>query len=133
MKKTVTSILRCYGRILIMKRSDKIRYYRGLWEGVSGHVEEDDIDEMAVTEIEEETGLKCSDLKLVKKGEPFVVKDSKIGTEFFVHSYLFDVETFRIEIDWEHTEYKWIDPKDIEDFECVPDFDKVLRRLGLIR
>jgi len=132
MKKTVTSILRCYGKILILKRSDKVRYHQGLWEGVAGHVEKDDaVDERAIMEIEEETGLKREQLRMIKRGEPFAVRDKNIGTEFLVHPYLFDVETNKVTIDWEHTEYVWIVPQDIYDYQFVPDLDRTLRAVGI--
>jgi hypothetical protein len=31
-----------------------------------------------------------------------------------------------ISIDWEHTEYKWINPNDLRKYEIVADLDKTL-------
>ncbi len=132
MEKSVTSILRNNGRILILKRSGRVRYHKGCWGGVSGYMElGDEMDERAIIEIEEETGLNRNEIKLAKKGAPFVVADASIGTEFLVHPYLFDVSADKITIDWEHTEYRWIHPEELKEYGCVPGLGKVLEAVGL--
>jgi 8-oxo-dGTP pyrophosphatase MutT (NUDIX family) len=124
----VTCFLRFKGKILILKRSEFVRTSKGRWAGVAGYVEKGETpEEMARKEIGEETGI--NDAKLVKKGEPFSVR-SETGA-FRVHPFLFDVDTDEVTIDWEHTEYVWIEPEDIEKYDTVPKLPKSLRNVLL--
>ena len=71
MNSVVTSILKNKEeKILILKRSDKVRTYRGLWSGVSGYVEKDEepID-TAYKEISEEVSLSKDQVELLIQGE----------------------------------------------------------------
>ena len=52
----VTCFLTHRGRILLLKRSDRVGSYRGRWAGVSGYMETEP-DAQALVEIFEETGL----------------------------------------------------------------------------
>ena len=59
MAKAVTCLLiNDEGKLLILKRSDKVRTYRCLWGGIAGYVEEnEDPYDTAVKEIREEVGI----------------------------------------------------------------------------
>ena len=125
----VTCFLESDGEILILRRSEQVGSYQGRWAGVSGYIETT-ADEQALTEIEEETSLAEEDLKLIKKGRPLEVKDDKLGVKWVVHPYLFHIkDRDKIKIDWEHKEARWIQPKDIDNFETVPKLKETLARV----
>lgn len=125
----VTCFLECDGEILILRRSGQVGSYQGRWAGVSGYIETT-ADEQALTEIEEETSLAGEDLKLIRKGRPLVVKDDKLGVKWVVHPYLFHIkDRDKIKIDWEHKEARWIQPRDIDNFETVPKLKETLARV----
>lgn len=96
--------------------------YRGSWAGVSGYVEQGNSPyQQALEEIRDEIGLDKGDIELMKKGESLEVVDEKIGRKWVVHPYRFRVmKSDKIEIDWEHTDMRWIDPGDIGEYETVP-------------
>lgn len=124
-KKVVTAFLRYKGRILVLRRSDRVGSYRGCWAGVSGYIEEDETPlEAAEREIREETGIK--DARLVRAGKPFMVEDK--GVEWMVHPFLFDSPTARITLDWEHQGYRWIDAKELKKLWRVPGLGTALER-----
>jgi len=128
-KKVVSCFLESDGEILILRRSGQVGTYQGRWAGVSGYIETT-ADEQALTEIEEETSLSGEDLKLIKKGRPLVVKDDKLGVKWVVHPYLFHIkDRDKIKIDWEHKEARWIQPRDIDNFETVPKLKETLARV----
>ncbi len=128
-KQVVTCFLESDGEILILRRSAQVSSYQGRWAGVSGYIETT-ADEQALTEIEEETSLSGEDLKLIKKGRPLTVEDEKLGVKWVVHPYLFHIkDRGKIKIDWEHKETKWIEPKDIDNFETVPMLKETLARV----
>ena len=125
----VTCFLQFQGKILILRRSEKVGTYRGRWAGVSGYVEKSP-DEQALTEIEEETGLGKEDVKLVRRGEPLEVIDAEIGKRWVIHPYLFQItDPSKVKIDWEHKESRWIDPEDIGEYETVPGLKETWERV----
>ena len=64
----VTSFIKNSNKILILKRSDKVRSMKGLWSGVSGIIGNNEKPEdRAKIEIFEETGMEK--VNLVKKME----------------------------------------------------------------
>ena len=128
-KRVVTCFLESDGKILILRRSGQVGTYQGRWAGVSGYIEKTS-DEQALVEINEETGLCEEDVKLMKRGKPLVIKDEKLGVKWVVHPYLFQIkDRDKIKIDWEHKESRWIDPKDIDNYQTVPKLKETLARV----
>ncbi len=128
-KRVVTCFLESDGEILPLRRSEQVGSYQGRWAGVSGYIEKTP-DEQAWVEIEEEASLCQEDLKLIKKGEPLIVDDEKLGVRWVVHPYLFHIkDRSKIKIDWEHKETRWIDPKDIDNYQTVPMLKETLDRV----
>ncbi len=128
-KRVVTCFLESNGEILILRRSEQVGSYRGRWAGVSGYVEKT-ADEQALIEIEEETSLWGEDLKLLKRGKPLPIKDEGLGIKWVVHPYLFHIkDRGKIKIDWEHKEIRWIQPKDIDNYQTVPMLKETLARV----
>lgn len=125
-KHVVTCFLESNGEILLLRRSQQVGSYHGIWAGVSGYVETTP-DEQSLTEIREETGLQLTDLQLLRKGETLTVEDAELGVRWLVHPYLFHIsDRGKIRIDWEHQETRWISPKDIGDFATVPRLKEIL-------
>lgn len=116
----VTCFLRHEAAVLLLRRSDGVGSYPGLWGAVAGHAEGDP-DAAAREEIREETGLGAEDVTLVCAGEAFEVADTDLDTRWVVHPYLFDCETRAVETNWETAEYAWAAPTAILRRETVPD------------
>jgi 8-oxo-dGTP pyrophosphatase MutT (NUDIX family) len=128
-KHVVTCFLESGGKILLLRRSAQVGSYRGKWAGVSGYVESPP-NEQAVTEIGEETGLDTDDIRLLKTGEPLTIDDEGLDTRWIVHPFLFHVNApEKVKIDWEHKEYTWIDPVDIDKYDTVPGLKNTLERV----
>ena len=128
-KRVVTCFLESENKILILCRSEQVGSYQGRWAGVSGYVETT-ADEQALVEIEEETSLCREDLKLTKKGRPLLIEDERLSVKWMVHPYLFHIkDRGKIKIDWEHKETRWIDPKDIGNYQTVPMLKETLARV----
>jgi len=116
--------------ILLLRRSQQVGNYRGRWAGVSGYIEETDPLTQAYAEISEETGLASEDVQLLRTGEPLAVVDAQAERRWLVHPFLFEVsEPARIRTDWEHIETRWIQPKDIFQYETVPELAEALMRV----
>lgn len=117
------------GRVLILKRGNQVGSYRGRWAGVAGYLEDTPL-EQAYTELREEAGLDREDVHLLAEGELLEVTDPDLGRRWIVHPFLFLLgDPDKVELDWEHTECRWIDPKEIRSFETVPGLPEALERV----
>lgn len=134
MPSVATSLLmNSEGKILILKRSNKVKTYKGLWGGIAGYVEEkEEPYETAIKEIKEEVGIKKEDISFIKQLDPIVFTDyyeqKRYDWEIFV--FLFKIrKKSKIIIDWEHTEYRWIPPLEIIKYKTVPHLKDVVFKL----
>ena len=119
----VTSFLEAPdGRILLLRRSEKVGTFRGRWAGVSGFLEEPTPLDQALREIVEETGVAPSELRLVHQAPPVYARDG--DRLFVVHPFRFRVSTESIRLDWEHTEFEWVHPSEIRQRSTVPKLDR---------
>ena len=126
-------ILNEEGKILLMKRSNKVRTYRGCWGSVAGYVEvgEEPID-TAYKEIFEEIGLEKTDVEFIKRSDPLEFPDryDDINYNWKIFPFLFKTQKKdKVNIDWEHTKYRWVDPLKVGKFDTVPHFETVLSSL----
>ena len=126
-KHVVSCFLEKGGLILLLRRSNLVGTFRGMWAGVSGYVESPP-EEQALTEIREETGLGIDSVHLARKGD--VVEIVSAGTRWCIHPFLFHVTSDAgIRTDWEHTEHRWIYPSELGDYDTVPGLGSVLASL----
>ena len=124
MKKSVVVFLLHNGKLLILKRSEKVGSFRGKWGAVGGHLESGNLPlEQAYIEATEETGLSAKQLKLIRAGRPKHVGD------FMVYPFLFESASDKVTIDWEHTDFRWIEPGELGDFETVDQTDLAFFRV----
>jgi 8-oxo-dGTP pyrophosphatase MutT (NUDIX family) len=133
MPKVVTCLLENNGEILILKRSEEVGTYQELWGGVAGFVEEDeDPRETAVKEIKEEVGIEKKDLLLVKKEDDIKFTDlyeDKLY-EWVVYPFLFHIkDRGKIQIDREHTEFRWVKPSELKKYDTVPRFKEIVLKI----
>ena len=126
----ITVFLEHDKKILILKRSQKVKTMKTKWGGISGYIEHEEPVKRALKEIAEETGLKNQNVTLLRIGKPLeAVESDKPEITWIVHPFLFSSSTDQIRIDWEHDEYRWIDPKEIENYETVPRLEDALDSL----
>ncbi len=128
----VTSFLEHAGRILILRRSDRVGSYQGLWAGVSGGFEPGRTAyEQAVAEIGEETGLAPEDVRLAATGEPFEVIDRQIGRRWHIYPFRFEaLRPDKLRLDWEHSEARWVEPSELASYPTVPGLEEAWGRVA---
>jgi translation initiation factor 2B subunit (eIF-2B alpha/beta/delta family)/ADP-ribose pyrophosphatase YjhB (NUDIX family) len=129
-RQVVTSFLTADQRILLLRRSDKVGSYRGKWSAVSGYLEgpEEPLTR-AVTEIREELGLSSEQIHLVRVGGTVRAFDEGIDTVWIIHPFLFEAMSKAIKLDWENTDYRWVDPAELASYETVPKLREALDRV----
>ena len=130
MTEVVTAVLRHQGRILLLRRGESVRTYRGRWACVSGYLEPGETPLMrAFTEILEETGLTQEQVTLRNTGTKIDFYDTEAHAQWIIHPFLFEASTDTIVIDWEHTTYAWVSPGDIGSYATVPKLAHLIRTL----
>jgi len=133
MPQVATCLLEHDGKILLLKRSNLVGTYRGLWGGVAGYVEElEDPYDTAIKEISQETAIDLDAITLVKKGNPIEISDTYEGKRYdwIVYPFLFHIEDKAlVRIDWEHEEYRWVFPSEVRKLDTVPGLDEVIVQL----
>jgi len=126
----VTGVVRHKNKILILKKSPDDWNFPSKWSFCSGYVKEfEAAEDTALREIKEETGIKA---KLVKKGRLFQASSHKNEKSWIVMPFLCEASSNKVKLDHENTEFRWIDYKDIKNYDTVPGLEKDLKVLGLV-
>lgn len=109
-------------RVLLVRRSERVRTYRGAWAAVSGYLEPGVGPlEQAYTELREEAALDEGDVALLRQGAELAVVDEDAGLSWIVHPFLFRLLTpEKLATDWEAVEHRWVAPDDIRTLRTVP-------------
>jgi len=117
----VLVVLRRGGHICIARRSEVVATGRGLWSVVTGYLESGaEPLAQAVQELEEELGVGSADARLVRTLSPIPLTSNLSGKHFLVHPFLFDGGAeCDVVINWEHTEYAWVEPARLAESDCV--------------
>ena len=121
------------GKILILKRSKKVKSYKEMWGVVAGYIEKDEkpID-TAIKEIKEEIGLNESNYSLIKSLDPVKLMDYYEGEKYDwqIYPFLFKIEKKdKINIDWEHLEYRWVRPSELKNYKTVPHLKEIVLKI----
>lgn len=128
----VLLVARCFikkdGKILILHRVKEEEFYPDLWELPGGKIEEgQDINSASEREVLEETGL------LVKIISPSVFIESKINVGGKYKDMLYlelvleaKVVSGKVKISHEHSEYKWVTPKQALNYDLTLEARKAI-------
>ncbi len=113
--------------ILLLKRSLGVKTNKGKWAGVSGYVEVGETPlETAYKELGEEIAARPGLVRLVREAEPLTFLDTEHDTTWVVHPFLFDELGIEVVLDWEHTEFRWIEPEELGSFDTVVSLKRTL-------
>jgi len=130
MRKTriVTSFLKYNNKILILKRSQKVKSMKELWAGISGIIENNELPiNRAKIEIFEEVGIKQEYIKLIKSSNEITVESPQYANhQWIIFPFFFKTDTNDIKLNWENSEFRWIDIQELKEFNTVPSLEKIL-------
>ncbi len=127
----VTSFITRDGKFLLLKRSQQVRSMKGLWAAVSGIIEkgEQPLDRAKI-EIYEEVGIGSSDICLVKSSKATRASSPQYKNhEWIIWPFLFSTSCTRIRLNWENSDYTWVEKSQISDYDTVPNLSRVLAGL----
>ena len=129
--KIVTTFLTNSDKILLLKRSQKVKSMKNLWAGISGIIEGNEQPlERTKIEVYEEVGIKESNIELIKEGKIILIESPQYENhQWEVYPFLFSCNNIEIKLNWENSESKWINVNELNEFKTVPSLDRVLTRL----
>lgn len=109
-------------RVLLVRRSQRVRTYKGAWGTISGYLEPGVTPlDQAYTELREEAGLERDAVRLLAQGAPLRVTDREAGLDWVVHPFLFALDDpERIHTDWEAEQFEWVAPATLMERTTVP-------------
>ena len=124
----VTSFIKNDDKILILKRSDKVKTMKCLWAGVSGIIENNETPlTRAKIEVFEEAGIHEEQIELLKAIQQIKISAPQYKNhEWNIFPFLFKAKNPEIKLNWENSEFKWIEPNEIKNYETVPELEKIL-------
>lgn len=74
-------------------------------------------------------GVGPAQASLLRLGEPLRVFDEENDIVWIVYPFLFKVHEQKIDLDWEHSEYKWVRPDDFQQYDTVPKLREAFDRV----
>jgi 8-oxo-dGTP diphosphatase len=115
------------GKVLLLLRSKRQKFYPGKWGFVGGHLEPgEEPDKAIIREINEELAVHA---RIVEKGKEYQVKDH--DDTWNVYPYLCKT-TQRIRIaNFEHDRMVWVSPEEIIEYDLAAPFRGALEAIGL--
>ena len=129
--RVATAVVTRAGRILLVRRSPKMRSMGGLWACISGVIEggEAAVDR-ALAEMYEEAGIGPGEAVLLRSGDPLRVDDPSVGRHaragWEITPFLFEARTQRVRLNWENTACRWARRADLDAYETVPRLGEVI-------
>lgn len=127
-------VLSCFvsyrGKVLLLKRSARVRGYQGKWGTVAGYIDEPlSLEQKAIKELRQETGITPDQVERFVVGEPYDFKDESFAHAWRIFPMLAVLKSpVEVTIDWEHTDYKWVEPLRLTEYDTVPRLAESLQR-----
>jgi 8-oxo-dGTP diphosphatase len=113
-------------KFLIAKRTEDTEIHPSKWNFPGGKIEDEEPRDAVLRELKEETGLIG---EIIQSGDSFVL-DTEDG-KFEIYPFLVKVDSSP-ELNQEHTEYRWIDPGELDQLETVKGLKKDLKHVGVL-
>jgi ADP-ribose pyrophosphatase YjhB (NUDIX family) len=111
------------GRLLIIKRAPDSDPYPGLWDVPGGSVHKGEtIDQGLRRETSEEVDLTLSHIRPLTSWSTGQQESLVIGL-----SYLATSETDTVTLSEEHTDFAWVEPSSISDYDFPPNLEKEIK------
>jgi ADP-ribose pyrophosphatase YjhB (NUDIX family) len=125
---TLTCFLKYKDEILLLQRSKMVGSDKGKWSTVTGYLDElIEIEEKFYIEVEEETGISRELVSGIYKGEAYEFTDDKT---WVICPILFELlEKPDIILNWEHVQYIWIHPEEMNNYDIVSDLFNTFKHI----
>jgi len=127
----INCLVKYKNKFLLVQRNKSLNFYPGLWNGISGFLDDKrSLEQKAKNEIKEELGISSNNIKKIRLGKVFDQEERKYGKTWIVHPVLVEINTDRIKLDWEAKKYKLVSLIETRKLKLVPGFDRVLKEFN---
>ncbi|WP_091053027.1 NUDIX domain-containing protein [Nocardioides sp. YR527] len=118
-------------RVLLLRRSERVRHDKGRWHCVTGYLDHGaSPEQQALVELHEETGLGVCALDSLEERGILNIPDAA-GRMWRVHTFRVSTRQRRLRLDDEHDAYRWVAPQAVRRFgNRVTWLDEVLALSG---
>jgi 8-oxo-dGTP diphosphatase len=129
-------VLNCFvehgGKYLLMRRSGKVTNYNGLWNSIAGFLDDPNIplEEAIKIELDQELKIAIDQIDELVIGNHYKFFDETIGKTWIIFPALAKLKNDQIELDWEHTEFVWVNKEEIKNYDTVPRLSEVLEHIN---
>jgi isopentenyldiphosphate isomerase len=121
------------GAVLLTQRSDKMRFYPGYWNGITGYLDGDmSIEDRTIEQLNTELGLQRGDVVSMQRGTVVTVEAPQYNKTWLMMPVLVIVKNENFHLDWSNQKSRWCAPGDIQSVKIWPGFDKALAQLSPI-
>ena len=112
------------GEVLFLKRIEHSAHpFPGLWGFPGGGSDEGETkEECAAREMYEETGLKANNLTFIEE------RRNKNKSIYFFKCVDFSGQVDTNKVQEEHTDFKWINPNNLDNYNTIPDNEPIVRK-----
>ena len=125
----ITAFVHRRGKVLLLRRSERVSTYPGRWAGVSGYLERTPLAQ-ARLELREELGVTTDQCALHGIGMPLLVADEAGQPPWLVFTFLFGLRAgAQVKPDWESAEVAWVRPEQVAARLTVPGLADGLARV----
>lgn len=109
-------------KILLLKRSNYVGNYSGKWDVVTGFFDElKSIEYKVLKELNEELNLNKDYVISMIIGNLAEIKDKEINRIWIICPVIVELnQKPKIKLNRENTEYKWVEPEKMEEFDIIP-------------
>ena len=127
----INCFIKFQNEILLLKRSEKVSSYQGKWNSIGGFIDEAvSLENKAITEAKEELGITEENIKSIQTGKRIDFYDKDIDITWYIFPVLIELKAKpEIKLDWEHTDFVWINPEDLNKYDTVSDLENILKAL----
>lgn len=125
----VVNVLVSYdGKVLLVERSNALKNYPGLWNGVSGYLDDHkDLRQKVIEELNEELSINENHILSMIPGPILEEDDPALKKTWIVHPVLVESSNAQIKLNYEAAGFVWVLPEEALSYNLVPGFDRVLR------
>lgn len=126
----INCVIQYKNKILILQRSEKLKFYPGYWNGVSGFLDDHkNLEQKVREELSEEIGIVSKNIISMRQGDIFGKDEPKYKKTWIIYPVLVKINTDKIKLDWESKKYKWIKLSEIKKYKMFPGYDRVIKNL----